>query len=49
MDEEVIITLKLRVKKSSADEVKGQLDDWITDFLDESVAKQEGEIEETPA
>ena len=47
MPDEVILTLKLRVKKDSVEEVREQIEDFINDFLDETVAKKEGEVEES--
>ena len=48
--DEVILTLKLRVKKKEhVGEVKGQIQDFIEDFLDDTIAVQEGEVEEVDA
>lgn len=45
MPDEVIVVLKLRVRRDAVDEVKDQIDEFTNDFLDESIAKQEGDIE----
>ena len=45
MPDEVLVTIKFRVKKDAVEEFKGELSDVVSDFVDESIAKQEGDIE----
>ena len=47
MEEDVILTLKIKVKRSHSDEVKNELAMFVEDFLDEEIGKQEGDIEES--
>lgn len=46
-EEEVLVTIKFRVKKEHVEEFKMELGDVIGDFIDDTIAKQEGDIEVT--
>lgn len=44
-EKEVIMTVRFRVKADHADEFRETLSDTIEDFIDEDIAKKEGEIQ----
>jgi hypothetical protein len=45
MPDDVLLVVKLRVKRSDADAFKEELEDIVRDFVDENIATQEGDIE----
>lgn len=47
MPDEVLVTIKFKVKKNHVDEFKQEISDVIDEFLDDSIAEQYGEIEVT--
>jgi hypothetical protein len=47
MDEEVLVTIKFKVKKSNVDDFKMEFQDTIDDFIDTTIATQDGEMEVT--
>ena len=47
--DEVILTLKIRCKKENAGEARDSMQEFVDDFMDETISVQEGEIEEAPA
>ena len=43
-EEEVIVTVKFKVKRDHVEDFKQELTDTIEDFIDDSIAVQEGDI-----
>lgn len=45
MDEKITVTVKFKVKKEFVEDFKMELEDVLSEFIDESIAEVDGQIE----